>query len=210
MSESKKWALELTLRRSSLNKTIHTKHKIPAGPKQDFLLHVTSIDPLVIKAHQNTKITTLCFCLSLQWFLRVRNIRIEIQIYFLPSREMISKYQYHTLKWWVFVFSGPGPWPLAQICIWRQRPQFVFSGPSLQSVLTGPQPSICIYRVWLIRVGNNKIQRLHIMLLFIFLMFKSFVTTIGWSSFLLLVSSVAVRHQFIIIWWLLTCFKNSH
>ena len=55
--------------------------------------------------------------------------------------------------------SRPQPWPTAPICIWRSPPQFVFSGH---------RPTIRIYRSWLIIIGNNKIQRLHIMWLFYF------------------------------------------
>ena len=72
----------------------------------------------------------------------------------------------------VFVFPGPRSRPLspAPLCIWRPQPKFVFSGPSPQFVLTSPHPTICIYRLGLIRVGNNKSQRLHKMLLFLFLL----------------------------------------
>ena len=41
-----------------------------------------------------------------------------------------------------------------------------------------PRPLICIYPPWLIRMGNNKSQSLDIMLLFLFLLFNSFVTVI--------------------------------
>ena len=38
--------------------------------------------------------------------------------------------------------------------------------------------SICVYRHWLIRTGNNKSQRLPILLLFLFWLSNSFVTVI--------------------------------
>ena len=65
--------------------------------------------------------------------------------------------------------SRPQPWPTAPICIWRSPPQFVFSGH---------RPTIRIYRSWLIIIGNNKIQRLHIMWLLLFLLSNSFITVI--------------------------------
>ena len=40
------------------------------------------------------------------------------------------------------------------------------------------RPSIFIYRPWLIKIENNKSQRLYIMLLFLFLLSNSFVTVI--------------------------------
>ena len=95
------------------------------------------------------------------------------------------------------------------ICIWQPRTQFAFSGRGPQFLLIDIQPSICIYRPWLIRVGNNKSQRLHIMLLFLFLLCNFFVTAIDCCSLLLFVSRFVVRYQFIIIWWLPTCFRNS-
>ena len=55
------------------------------------------------------------------------------------------------------------------LCFPDLRPQFVFSGP-------GPQG--CIYRPWLIRIGNNKSQSLRVILLSLFLMSNSFVTVI--------------------------------
>ena len=55
-----------------------------------------------------------------------------------------------------------------------------------------PQPSICIYQPWLIRIGNNKSQRLHIIILSSFLLSNSFVTSIGFCSLLLLLSQVVV------------------
>ena len=87
----------------------------------------------------------------------------------------------------VFVF--PGPWPGFLISDpLRLRSQFELTGPQSKFLLTGPQPSICIYRPWLIKVENNKNQRLHIMSLFLFLLFNSFVTVIGCSSLLLFLS----------------------
>ena len=65
----------------------------------------------------------------------------------------------------VFVFPG-------------SRPHFVFTSPGSQFVFTDPRFSIRIYRPWLIRIGNNKSQRLQIMLLFLFLLSNSFVTVI--------------------------------
>ena len=92
-----------------------------------------------------------------------------------------------------FLFLGPQPWPraLVPICFWWPRPrfvhigaspQFVFTSPGPQSVFVRPNPSICIYQTWLIRIGNNKSQRFHVMLLFLFLLSGSFVTVIGCCS----------------------------
>ena len=97
------------------------------------------------------------------------------------------------LKYGVFVFPGPQPWPraLAPICFWWSRirfvhidpsRQFVFTSPAPQSVFVRPQPSICTYQTWLIGIGNNKIQRFHVMLLFLFLLSNSFVTVIDCCS----------------------------
>ena len=60
----------------------------------------------------------------------------------------------------------------------RSRIQFVLAAPipNPQSVFTNLYPSDCIYRPWPIRIGNNKIQRVHIMLVFLFLLPSSFVT----------------------------------
>ena len=62
-----------------------------------------------------------------------------------------------------FLVPGHGPGPN---CVWQPWP---FSGPSPEFVFTDIQSSICMYWAWLIRTGNNKSQRLHIMLLFLFL-----------------------------------------
>ena len=70
----------------------------------------------------------------------------------------------------VFLFPGPWSWPLP-------RPQIVFTGPCPQFVFIGPRPSIRIYWHRLIRIGNNKSQRLH-MLLFLFLLSNFFATAI--------------------------------
>ena len=43
----------------SLNKTKYIKHVISAGPKQEFLLHITTIHPPTIKALQTRKIKKL-------------------------------------------------------------------------------------------------------------------------------------------------------
>ena len=87
ISETKRWNIGLTLRPSSLSKTRHTKNAILAGAKLDFLLYVTTIHPLAIKALQATKITKLGLLPLTQWFLiENENIRIEKQTYFLPSR----------------------------------------------------------------------------------------------------------------------------
>ena len=69
--------------------------------------------------------------------------------------------------------SWPLPWSW-----YRTRVQFVLAAPSPnpQSIFTNLYPSDCIYRLWLIRIGNNKIQRVHIMLVFLFLLPNSFVT----------------------------------
>ena len=100
---------------------------------------------------------------------------------------------YNRLKYGVFVFPGPQPWPraLVPICFWWHRPWFVHIRPDPQFVFTSrgpksafvcPQPTICIYQTWLIRKGNNKSQRFHIMLLFLFLLSNSFVSVIGCCS----------------------------
>ena len=80
---------------------------------------------------------------------------------------------------------------LVPIFFWWHRPRFVHIRPSFQFVFTSPGPksvfvcpqlTICIYQNWLIRIGNNKSQRFHIMLLFLFLQSNSFVTVIGCCS----------------------------
>ena len=70
-------------------------------------------------------------------------------------------------------FQAPSPDPGLLL-------QFVFTGSGSQFVFTGTRPSIRIYLPWLIRIGNtcNKSQRLHIMLLFLFLLSNFFVTLI--------------------------------
>ena len=50
----------------------------------------------------------------------------------------------------------------ALICMYRSGPKSVFTSLYL---------SICIYRPWLIRIGNNKSQRVHIMLVLFFCFF---------------------------------------
>ena len=82
------------------------------------------------------------------------------------------------------------------ICVSLPRVQIVFDDPGPQSVFARPQPSICIYRPCLIRLGNNKSQRLYIMLLFLLLLSNSFVTVIGCCLLLLFLSQVVVRYQF--------------
>ena len=67
--------------------------------------------------------------------------------------------------------SGPNLYlaGAALICMYRSGPQSVFTSLYL---------SICIYWPWLIRIGNNKSQRVHIMLVFFFFFLpsNSFVT----------------------------------
>ena len=101
--------------------------------------------------------------------------------------------------WGICVSRLPAP-----ICFWRPRlqfvyrgssPQFVFTSLAPQSVFAGPQPTICIYRSWLIRIGNNKSQRLCIMLLLLFLLSNSFVTVISCCSLLLFASQVVVHYH---------------
>ena len=57
--------------------------------------------------------------------------------------------------------SGPNLYLAGSALIWMYR-----SGP--KSVFTSLYLSICIYRPWLIRIGNNKSQRVHIMLVLFF------------------------------------------
>ena len=56
---------------------------------------------------------------------------------------------------------------------------FVLRGPRPQFIFTVPGSSIHIYRSWLIRIENNKSQRLHIMLISLFLLSNSFVTKVA-------------------------------
>ena len=53
-----------------------------------------------------------------------------------------------------------------------------FSRIVCQIVLNGPRSPIRIYQPWLIRIERNKSQRLHKILLFLFLLSNSFVTVI--------------------------------
>ena len=103
----------------------------------------------------------------------------------------------------VFLFPGPSPGPGPQTL-----PQYIFDGPGrnlylavlvLNLHLSAFSPQFVFYRPWLVREGNNKGQRLHIKLIFLFSLSNSFVTAIGYCSLLLFVSQVAVRYQFIII-----------
>ena len=66
----------------------------------------------------------------------------------------------------VFVFLGPGPGPVI--------PNLYLLSSTFQFVFTGSRPSIHIYQPWLIRIGNNKIHRLH--MLFLFLRSNCFVS----------------------------------
>ena len=68
----------------------------------------------------------------------------------------------------VFVFLGPGPGP--------DIPNLYLLSSAFQLVFTGFLPSIHIYQPWLIRIGNNKIHRLH--MLFLFLRSNYFVTVL--------------------------------
>ena len=53
-----------------------------------------------------------------------------------------------------------------------------FSRTVCQIVFNGHRSPIRIYQPWLIRIGRNKNQRLHKILLFLFLLSNSFVTVI--------------------------------
>ena len=58
-----------------------------------------------------------------------------------------------------FPAHGSGPGPL---------PQFLCDGPSPNLYLATPAGN-CIYQPWLVRIRNNKRQRLHVMSLSLFL-----------------------------------------
>ena len=62
--------VRLTLGPPSLNKTKNIKDAISAGPKQDSLLHATTIHPSTIKALQTRKITKLGSLSLPHWFLK--------------------------------------------------------------------------------------------------------------------------------------------
>ena len=123
---------------------------------------------------------------------------------------MITKIIFHNKKSWSFeielieivTYSRLGIvfvwgicvfwlWPPASIFLWQPRPQFVCRGPSPQfvftsprpqSVFAGPQPTFCIYRSWLIRIGNNKsIEVAHNVTIFS-IYSNFFVTLIGCCS----------------------------
>ena len=64
-----------------------------------------------------------------------------------------------------FVFDSPGPNGYLATPVLN----FYISAPGSQFAFTGP---------WLIVIGNNKSQKLHIMLLFLFLLCHSFVVVI--------------------------------
>ena len=67
--------------------------------------------------------------------------------------------------------------PQPQLYLAAPAPEFVFTDPGPGFVFSSPRPSICIYRPWLIGIGNSKSQSLY-MFLFLFLLFNSFVTVI--------------------------------
>ena len=64
-----------------------------------------------------------------------------------------------------FVFDCPGP----SVYLATAALNFYLSAPGFQFVFTSP---------FLITIGNNKSQRLHIMLIFLFLLSNSFVAVI--------------------------------
>ena len=109
---------------------------------------------------EKTRILTwkLTFCIKLKLFLWTKLQKNLLLAKYLTS---VAAPLTANTSWkipGICVFR-PQPWPTAPICIWRSPPQFVFSGH---------RPTIRIYRSWLIIIGNNKIQRLHIMWLFYF------------------------------------------
>ena len=67
--------------------------------------------------------------------------------------------------------------PSPNLYLTTPAPEFVFIDHGPGFVFSIPRPSICVYRPWLIRIGNNKSQSLY-MFLFLFLLFNSFVTVI--------------------------------
>ena len=119
---------------------------------------------------------------------------------------------YRRLKYRVFVFPGPWPWPPAPICFLAAQVPICIQRPSSQICIYQLRSSICICQspalnLHLLALANqntdNKSQRLHIMLLYLFLLSNSFVTVIGCCSLLLLY----LRLLFISIGYL--CFPTS-
>ena len=79
----------------------NTKDGISVVPKQDFLLHTTATHPLTNKAlNQTSKLSKLGLLslLPIGFYQRVHNIKIEQQMYILPSQETISALRIPTLE----------------------------------------------------------------------------------------------------------------
>ena len=119
---------------------------------------------------------------------------------------------YRRLKYRVFVFPDPWPWPPVPICFLAAQVPIYIQRPNPQICTYQPRPSICICQspalnLHLLTLANqntdNKSQRLHIMVLYLFLLSNSFAAVIGCCSLLLLY----LRLVFIIIGYL--CFPTS-
>ena len=135
----------------------------------------------------------ICKTLSTHEKLHVQcSIASYCKLIFQNSIEIVT---YSRLKYGVFVFPSPWPWPPASVCFWQPRSGFIYRSPSPQICIYQPRPSICIcwrpaLNLYLQALANqnrdNKSQRLHIMLLYLLLLPNSFVTVFSCCSLLLL------------------------
>ena len=81
----------------------------------------------------------MCWSLFLRVFKRILQIFKNTYVQLLLPEVYFSG---NLLLFWVLEFTGAWPWPPPWICIYL------------------PMPSICVYRPWLGRLGNNNSQSL--------------------------------------------------